>query len=185
MLSSVFNFLTSLVGTRYRHLLTDIDGLIASLKGASEILKDPFCNRVKIWDEIENDVERVKIYGKPVNVWIDEWVSYEFNDEAVLHHAIEAEIVHELNDLGIDDDELGIDDEDSDVYDDEPAKYEKGDYEPKDVFLMRKINELYKIRNKVVRSFVYRVIFMTACFALVYVAWPHLINLIELVRSVI
>lgn len=169
MMSGIFKFLSSLIGARYYHLLNDIDRLISSLKATSAILKDPFCNRTMIWGEIENDVERVKVYGKPVAGWIDKWVSYEFDDETVLLHTIEQGLVPELKKSGIGDEELGNDDEDSGVYD------ENGDYEQKSVFLTRKINELYNIRNKVVRRFGCRMIIVAVFpLLLVYVTWSFL-----------
>ena len=170
MMSGIFKFLSNLIGARYYHLLNDIDRLISSLKATSAILKDPFCNRTMIWGEIENDVERVKVYGKPVAEWIEKWVSYEFDDEEVLLHTIELGLVPESKKLGIDDEELGIDDEDSGVYD------EKEENEQQD-FLIHKINELYKIRNKVVRRIGCRMIIIALCIVLlVYVASPFLIS---------
>jgi hypothetical protein len=121
-----------------------------------------------IWGEIENDVERVKVNGKPVAEWIEKWVSYEFDDEKVLLHTIELGLVPESKKLGVDNEELGIDDEDSGVYD-EKEKNEQQD------FLIRKINELYKIRNKVVRRIGCRMIIVAVCLVLLaYVAWPFL-----------
>ena len=144
MESTFLKFLTAFIGARYYHLLTDIDQLIASLKNTSKKTKDPFYNRSKIWEDIECDVERIKAYGKPASEWMEKWVSYEFDDEAVLLHTIEAGLVLEQKGVEVDDEEPGLDDEDHEVYDDEP-----GDHESKDDFVAQKVSELYKIRRAI------------------------------------
>lgn len=142
MESTILKFLTSFIGAKYYHLLTDVDRLISSLKDTSQKIKDPFYNRSKIWEDIEGDVDRVKANGKPVTKWMEEWVSNEFDDKAVLLQTIE--LVTELKDLGVEDEELGLDEEDHGVYDVKP-----GDYDSEDDFVTRKVNELYKIRRKI------------------------------------
>ena len=135
------------------------------------MINDPFFNRVMIWEVIKGDVERVKVYGKPATKWIEEWVSYEFDDEAVLLHALEAGIVTELQELEVDDEELGVDN-------DEPVELEPGDYESSNVFLRRKVEQLYKIRRKVAWRIGLRIVIIAGCIAfLVFVAWPYLISL--------
>ena len=84
-----------------------------------------------MWEQIKEDVERVKLFGEPISAVIEEWgTSREWNQEEVLTDAI-----------------------DSDLKGNPPETYEK-----LPVFLNRKVSELYEIRKLAGRPLVIRMV---------------------------
>ncbi len=121
----------NLKSARTYDLLQDIDGLIDELKNTADILNDPLVNRDVVWEHIKDNVERVKLYGKPISNAIEEWgSSHEWNQEVILADAIEA----------------GLNGETAEPYEELPE------------FVKRKTRELYEIRKIAGRPLIVRLI---------------------------